>query len=236
MTQISQTSFASRLARAEKLHTILLTFTDYDSGEGDLTAEALLTIITNLKDTQSKHATSQHQFSEAVKQRLDLYLKNPVSISKTITLVKNYVKGKYKKESQEYASIETLVNKIRGEKPVTINKNSTEETISQSEKSYGAQLTNLTDLVTLIEGFEGYKPANANIKLPQLQTLKDQAILSNNTVTEKFAVFKPKIKERQTGFNALSDTAGRIKNMVMSQYGNNSPQYNLIKGLEFTKS
>ena len=53
-----------------------------------------------------------------------------------------------------------------------------------------------------------------------------------NTVSQKLALYKPLITIRQNGFKELSEVAGRIKDMVKSQYGQDSTEYNLVKGLK----
>jgi len=51
-------------------------------------------------------------------------------------------------------------------------------------------------------------------------------------VSTKLAVFKPLVQTRIEGFEALSAKAQRIKDMVKAQYGLNSSEYDLVKGLK----
>lgn len=113
--------------------------------------------------------------------------------------------------------------------------NATEETISRSEKSYGSQLQNFTDIIDLLQRFGAdYAPSNIAVKISTLQALQNEAILLNNKVSVTYGAFKPKINERQTGFKNLNDTANRIKEMVKSQYGIDSQEYKLIRKLNFS--
>ncbi|WP_310555535.1 hypothetical protein [Flavobacterium sp.] len=52
-------------------------------------------------------------------------------------------------------------------------------------------------------------------------------------MTLKYGAFKPTIAKRQNIFKTLLETASRIKEAVKSQYGTDSAEYKLIKGLRF---
>jgi hypothetical protein len=77
-----------------------------------------------------------------------------------------------------------------------------------------------------------YNPANSNITIPKLKNLKNQAIEKNNSVVEAYNQITPKQDSRAALYNQLSQKATRIKDFVKSQYGVNSSEYNLIKGLK----
>lgn len=236
MKQISETSFAARLSRAATFKTTLASFADYAPGEQHLTAESLQLLIDNLTVTQSKLTLTKHAFSEAVKDRKAIFVKEPNSIAKTATRTKAYIRAKYKKDSQEFQSIDKLVSKIRGQKPIVINNSSTEETISRSERSYGAQVQNFSDIITLITEFgASYTPANESIQIENLQILLTQATTLNQNTTLKFVAYKPKINERMDGFAELANRISDIKDMVLSQYGFGSEQHKLIKSFRFGK-
>jgi len=235
MAQNSQASFGARLSRAKQLYQFINSFADYDPDVASLSPAKFQLLIETMDTTQQEHTLTHHLFAESAKERAKTFATNDDSISKKATLLKAYVKAKFKKESQQFADVDKLVNKIRGEKPIKTSEESDTQTISRSEKSYGSQLQNFTDLVTLAIQFGAeYAPANKAIKLAELQATLDTATFLNNETTVKFAAFKPKIAQRKDGFAQLSETANRIKEMVKSQYGVTSDQYKLIKGLNFT--
>lgn len=235
MARNSQASFAARLSRAKQLHQFIHSFTDYASDLASLSPASFLLLINSMDTTQQEHTLTHHLFAEAAKERAKAFYANEDSVNKKATLLKAYVKAKFKKESQQYADVEKLVNKIRGEKPIKTSEGSDAQTISRSEKSYGSQLENFTDLVTLAIQFgTAYAPANQIIKLSELRSTLETATSLNNETTIRFAAFKPKIAQRQVGFAQLSETANSIKEMVKSQYGVTSDQYKLIKGLNFS--
>lgn len=234
MASTSQASYAARLARAEQFYQLINNFQNYNPGLAELTPSGFQTLVTGLSETQAKHTTTHHEFSEAVRQRKNTFTLHPNSLSKTLTLVNSYVRAKNGTQSQQYIDLNGFIKKIRGVKPSPITTNSTHDSISRSEKSYGAQLQNFTDIITLLEQFgPNYEPTNVAIKIPALNILHTSATQANNAVTIKFSAYHPKINERQLGFKTLTDTTTRIKEMVKAQYGINSSEYNLIKGFDF---
>lgn len=235
MAHYSQASFSARLSRAKQLYQFVNSFEEYESDAIELSPPRFLDLIEIMDRTQQEHTRTHHLFAESAKERAKAFASADDSISKKATLVKAYVKAKFKKESQQFADIENLVNKIRGEKPAKISEGSDATTISRTEKSYGSQLENFKDIISLAILFDThYAPTNEEIKLRELQTTFEKAALLNNDTSLKFAAFKPKIAERKDGFEKLSETANRIKEMVKSQYGVSSDQYKLVRGLNFS--
>ncbi|CAM3702276.1 hypothetical protein FSS13T_18930 [Flavobacterium saliperosum S13] len=235
MATPSQASYAARLARAEQFYQFISTFQNYNPGIPELTPEGFQNLVTQLSSTQSQHTVTHHEFSEAVRLRKKTFMLNPDSLTKTLTLVNSYIRAKNGVTSQQYIDVNSFVKKIRGEKPVPVTANSTQDSISRSERSYGSQLQNFSDIITLLQQFgPEYDPANVAIKIPALNTLHTHAATANNTVTHKFSAYQPKINERRNGFKTLADTTSRIKEMVKAQYGSTSEEYKLIKGLNFS--
>jgi len=234
MASISQASFAARIGRAQQLYQYINSFTGYTTDVPELMPAPFNDLITSLLAVQSEHTTTHHDFAEAAKNRREFFTKSQNSISKKLTLVNAYVRAKKGNTSQQYIDVNTLVKKIRGEKPTKVTINSVVTTISNSERSYGSQVQNLTNVVSLLEQYgTDYNPTNPNISLANLQTIKDQATALNNDAAVKFAAYLPKIAARVSTFKQLNETAIRIKGMVKSQFGNNSIEYNLVKGLLF---
>jgi inorganic triphosphatase YgiF len=124
-----------------------------------------------------------------------------------------------------------LVTKIRGEK---VKESNTVDlkTHSVSQQSYGSLLLNFQNLINDLESLGGlYDPTNSTIKISNLLTIKNQAETANDKVTMAFASLTPKQDQRLDAFELLSSKAQRIKDLVQSQYGINSSEYKLVKGL-----
>lgn len=229
----SRASFSSRLTEGEKLIEFLNTFTNYDPGDAGLTAAAFQTQTTALHAVETEHTSKHHDYSLAAFNRRKFFEKEEDSIAKLLSPIGANVRGKFGNQSQQYHDIKTLVLKIRGQKrKITITDNSGGETISRSEKPYGSQLIYLSDMITLLTQFgTDYTPINDSIKIRNLQDVLTFATDATNQVSQKLALYKPLIGARRDGFKQLSATAKRIKDMVLSQYGQESNEYKLVKGL-----
>jgi hypothetical protein len=232
MKSKSRASYSSSLTDGEKLIQFLNIFTNYTPGDAELTAAAFQTQTDALRVVQENHTIRHHDYSIAAFDRRKFFDKEDNSIAKLLSPIGSNVRGIKGKSSREYHEIQTLILKIRGEKRVKVTENSGEDTISHSEKSYGSQLIYFGDIITLLTQLgTAFAPMNNKITIVKLQTLLTGATTHTNTVSQKLALYKPLISERQLGFKKLSETAGRIKDMVKSQYGLDSTEYNLVKGL-----
>lgn len=234
MSSRSQASYASRLSKGKKLYQFIITFPGYAPDVEECRSEPFKTLLDNMDITQVQYTETRHAFAEVAKQRKKLFVAEPDSLSKRITLMNSYIRGKFQRESQIYADVNTLVKKIRGDKPVKIVRETETEILSRSERSYGSQAEYLADLITLAAQLgAGYAPINSLIKLEKLQELHAKMLDLNNEAAAKLAIFKPFIIERQNNFEQLAETAARIKEMVRVQYGVDAIEYKLVKGISF---
>lgn len=232
MTSISQESFAARLSRGKKLQQLINSFPDYMPDVPEYQPEAFKTALQAMDVTQTQHTRAHLAYAEACRQRRLLFRSDTDSMSKRITLINSYIRGKFKKDSSIYADVNALVRKIRGEKPIIVTRDADTETLSRSERSYGSQAENFANLITLMQELgTAYSPANSSIKLEKLLLLKTDIEQLNENAALKQADFKPKIAERLDGFKKLDKTSNGIKDMIKSQYGIDSSNYKLVKGL-----
>ena len=233
MNSKSRASFSSRLTEAEKMVEYVNTFTDYDPGEEDLKATSLLADTVVLHTIQTDHTTKHFSYAQAANDRRKFFEKEDNSIAKLLSPIGSYIRGKMGKDSQEYKEIMIQIKKLRGERKIKVTENSSADTISRCEKSYGSRLIYFGDIITLLTQFgPNYAPPREQIKIEQLQTVLNSATDLTNNVSSKLAVFKPLIQSRIDGFQTLRAKAIRIKDMVKSQYGLNSSEFKLIKGLK----
>lgn len=232
MNSKSRASFSSRLTEGEKLIQYLNTFPNFTPGDEALTAAAFQTQTDALRTVQETHTTKHFDYSKAAFDRRKFFDGESNSISKLLPPIGANIRGKLGRDSQQYHDIRALVLKIRGQKRIVVSENSKEETISRCEKSFGSQLIYFGDIITLLTRFgTDYAPMNGKIKIASLEQLLLNATSATESVSKKLAQYKPWITARHNGFRQLSATANRIKDMVLSQYGFDSPEYNLVKGL-----
>ena len=88
------------------------------------------------------------------------------------------------------------------------------------------------DIISTVGQFTGYNPTNATIKIAGLQAISTQLTTLNNTVAQKIQVLKTARATRQNLYTDLKDRVQRIKSYVKAQYGLNSNEYKLIKGIQ----
>lgn len=233
MKSTSRASYSSRLTNADVLVENLNTFTNFNSGDPDLTAAAIQTKTVALREIQTQHTEKHFDYSQAASNRRKFFDKEDNSISKLLSPIGANIRGKFGKDSQEYKEVSALILKIRGQRRIKVTENSGEETISRSEKSFGSQTIYFSDLITLLIKFDrNYNPMNEKIKIDALQTVLNGATTNTNTVSKKLALYKPLISQRIDGFKELSTIASRVKDMINSQYGVSSPEYKMVKGLK----
>lgn len=234
MNSKSQGSYVARLSKSEQLHEYLLNFENYTPGDETLTTEAISTLITELHAIQNQYIQTQNDYLLATEVRKKSFVKEPDAIGKLLSPIGSYVRGKMGIDSRYYQEISSLIKKIRGVSNSTITKSNSENTISSSERSFGSQLQNFNDIITLIQEFgEAYQPANPLISLETLQALYRVAFENNKKVSKTISLFKPNIDKRQDAYKTLTKVANSVKNMVKSQYGVDSTEYNLVKVLMF---
>jgi len=232
MSSTSERSFGSRLENARKLKTNLQSFQNYQPASGEFSIDDLNTTIQSIESINPQVASALIEYRQSVADRRIVYATSPSSIKKIITPINAFTRAKFGKDAASYIALNTLVIKIRGTQLKA--KNATDKTTySVSQQSYGSILLNFQNIISNLEslGIE-YNPANSTITINKLIELKNQAIQNNNTVVEKYSQLSPKQDSRVERYNQLSQKATRIKDFVKSQYGINSSEYNLIKGLK----
>jgi len=116
--------------------------------------------------------------------------------------------------------------------PVDPNAPAQSKIISQSEHSYGSMTQFFNDIISTLGQFTGYNPTNTAIKIAGLQATATQLTTLNNTVAQKIQALKIARASRQSSYTDLRDRVQRIKSYVKAQYGINSNEYKLIKGIK----
>lgn len=231
MSSTSERSFGSRVEKARKLKTFISGFENYQPASGEFSIADLQSAIDAIETLNPQVATALFNYHQVVAQRRDIYTKSPLSIKRIITPVNAYQRAKFGKTSSSYLTSRALVLKIRGEKLKAQTKTD-KETHSVSQQSYGSILHNFQSYINDLEALGLlYDPANQDITISNLISLKNQAAQSNEEVTLAYGILTPKQDQRLIAFNTLSEKAQRIKNYVQSQYGIESSQYKLVKGL-----
>lgn len=227
-------SFATRLANAKTLHTILQSLKDYSVDDAELTVEGFAQLLGRLEGVEASHTEGHRAFDDAIVLRHDLFANSADTLSKKATRIRFYMKSRFRNQMAVLEGANRHIDKIKGQDLVRYQAEAGEKTISRAEKSFGAQLVNFTDLITFLGTLNGsYRPANATITVEALSALRDQMADANRQATLAHGMWKQRINDRRQVFAELADVTLRIKDAIRSQYGTNSDVYAQIRDFDF---
>lgn len=234
MKSNSETSYGARIGNAEKLVATVQNFNGYVAIKPVYSSAAYSVLIAEIKNQNFAVATKKQDYSLAVTNRKLIFETSDTSIKKLLSPINGAVKvifGKTAKESTDIAAIIAKIRGANGRKSKT--KKEDEESVSQSYQSYNSKAQFFIDLIAYLTNFGvDYAPANNNVTILNLNKVYNDAIDANNKVRDSFTKFIKVNESRIASYNQLAQNAQGIKDSIKSQYGYNSVEYNLIKGLK----
>ena len=235
MASTSENTFGAKLRRAQDLLTFIVGFLGYAPPRTQESVASMTTLINSIVATNGTESSQQENYKAAVDNRQAAFSKKTGSIEKLLSPIKGAVEAQYGKKSTEAVTVNAIIKKMRATKltkaPVDPTKPAQEKTISQSERSYGSMTQFFNDIVNSLTQFTAFNPSSNALKIAALQTTATQLTNLNNAVAQKIQTLKTTRASRLNQYADLKDRVQRIKAYVKAQYGNNSTEYNLIKGL-----
>jgi hypothetical protein len=234
MKSNSEKSFGARIGNAEKLVTALQNFSDYQALKPEYSITEYSNFITNIKAQNDVVATKKKTFSLSIDHRHQIFNTGNNAIKKVLSPINGVVKVIYGKNAKESKDIAAIIAKLRGANGRKRKTQKLEvETISQSYQSYNSRVQFFEDLIVYLTNFGGdYAPVNEVISIAKLTNIYNSAIEANNQVMDSLTKFVQVNDARIVSYAQLSITAQSIKDSIKSQYGYNSVEYNIIKGLK----
>ena len=236
MASTSENTFGARLRRAQDLLNYIQGFTGYNPPRTQEAVAAFTTLVNTIISTNGNESSIQQQYKAAVDLRLAAFKGTPGSVEKLLAPIKGAVESQFGKKSTESVAVTAIIKKMRSTKlikpPVDPNAPAQIKFISQSEHSYGSMTQFFNDIISTLGQFTGYNPTNTTIKIAGLQATATQLTTLNNTVAQKIQALKTARASRQSSYTDLKDRVQRIKSYVKAQYGINSNEYKLIKGIK----
>lgn len=233
MRSISETSYGARIGNAEKLVAALQNFNGYIPVRPEYSISDYTDFIQNTKTENTTVASKKQAYSLAVEDRLQVFVKGPLAIKKILSPINGTVKVSFGRNSKEAKDVAAIIAKIHGNNGKKVSDKPDEETVSQSYKSYNSMTQFFSDIIANLTAFgTGYSPANASLNVAGLTNIYDNAVTANSNVMNTFTQFAQSNATRIEAYFELSQTAIRIKDSVKAQYGVNSTEYRLIKGLK----
>ena len=233
MASTSETTIGAKVTNAEKISTNLKAFAGFASSDPALSAAELDKLIERIKAKNTDTASSAQAYSAAVDTRQKLFQKDGNSLINLLSPIGATIRSSFGKTSKEASNITTMITKIRGIKVKKDKKEPDSEFVSQSERSFGSMTQNFSDMITTLSNFKAkYAPANADIVLAALQAKLTSLTAANIEVTATYGQLKLKRDQRSDLYQQLTDITQRIKDAVKGQYGLQSTEYKLIKGIK----
>jgi hypothetical protein len=235
MTNTTENSFGARLHRAQDLINYIQGFTNYAPPREQESLANFTTLINSIVSTNGSESSVQHQFKSAVNLRQAAFKGTSKSVEKLLAPIKGAVESQYGKNSTESEAVTSIINNMRSTKlvkpPIDPNAPKKTKTISQSERSYGSMTQMFNNMISTMGQFTDYNPTNDAIKISGLQATATQLTTLNNTIAQKIQALQIARASRQTQYADLQERVQRIKSYVKAQYGINSNEYKLIKGI-----
>ncbi len=234
MSSNSEVSYGARVGNAEKLVAALQNFNNYTPIKPEYSITAYNDLITAVKSQNNDVASKKQSYSLAVEKRKQVYDLKINAINKLLSPINAAVKVSFGRTAKEATDVAGIIAKIRGaniKNKKTANPD--EATVSQSYQSFNSKAQFFADLIANLSNFgTNYTPVNSEITIAELNNRYNDAITANNDVMNNFTQFVQNNKVRIETYNTLSKIGIRIKDSIKAQYGNNSTEYNLIKGLK----
>jgi hypothetical protein len=233
MNKVSEASFGAKLFRAQSLSTYIIGFTNYSPAYTEAEPTNYAASLVAIADANNLVAATTTAYSTAIANRSKLFHKEATSVVKIGALIRGFVAGQYGKDSVEYKQIDKQLSKLSSGKVsrTTDADGNIKLGPSQSELSFGSMTQTFANIITILESFNNYNPSRFELQIPQLRANLSNIITANAEVVNTHSPMKVAIDNRKGLYENLSKVSQRIKEYVKGNYGTQSNEYKLIKGL-----
>jgi hypothetical protein len=131
--------------------------------------------------------------------------------------------------------LKCLIQKIKASKliKVTIDPNQTDAdtAIANTEKSFEGMFELFYQLVETLFEYPRYNPTRDDIKAANLHVFANKVAGLNSDVISFYKGLSSTRSKRKAQYEELKIRIQKIKNYLKSEYGINSSEYNLIRGI-----
>jgi hypothetical protein len=232
MASTSEASFGAKLANAHKMSDAISTFTNYAHPNSTESVVAFKALLTATEASNSAVASDTDAFNTVVKARELAFRRDDISIIKLMSPIRLAVVAQFGKSSREEKSVMTVISRIRNSKIVNYtDKAGNNQTISQSEQSYGSLTQLFKDLVSVLSNFTAYNPSRNELKTATLSTFANSLEGLSQSVNLARLQLTASRAARLQNYTDLHERSQRIKAYVSSEYGFKSQENAAIKGL-----
>ena len=236
MNSTIESSYGAKLRKAQDLLTLIQGFNNFTPPPRQESLTAYAALIESISNANSTTATNKQLYKDAVADRQSAYKGNSASIDKLLAPIRGAVDAQFGKNSSESKGIATIVKNMRATKliklPADPTKNVQAKTVSQSERSYGSIIQNFSDIINTLKQIQGYSPSNTVLSVESLLEIQQRVSNLNNVVVQQVGSLKNSQKDRADLYAELKERTQRIKAYIKAQYGMNSNEYQLTKGIK----
>lgn len=209
----------------------------YKPPRPDESIDKLTILLDSIVAANATESVQRENYRAAVALRQSAFTRKDGSVQKLLSPIKGAVDAQYGKNSSEATNLNSLLKKMRSTKiikaPADPTKPENEKTVSQSERSYGSVTQHFNDIVSTISQFSSYDSSNEMLTLASLQAFATKLTDFNNDVAQKTQQLKATKAGRLSKYEDLRDRVQRVKAYIRAQYGVDSNEYKLIKGMSF---
>lgn len=239
-TSVSETGHAKNVANFQTLISFVTGYgATYNPSKNALKLPQLTALATasqaSLADVVTKNTTYNNNVNERVNsfenlKPLATRLVNALQITDAT--------------AEKVGNAKSLNKKMQGSRAKSVAKTSdptapAPTTISTSQQSYDQQIQHLAGIIAVLQSEPSYAPNETELKIATLTAKQADLTAKNSAVATAYASISNSRIARDTTIYApetgLCDTAAEVKKYIKSVFGATSPQFDQVKGIEFTK-
>jgi len=233
----TETSYGARLMRAGDLLNYMKEFPNFNPPRPEENPENFAVFVSTLEKASGTVADLRDRYTITVDARSKEFRTANGSLDKLLAPIRGAVEALYGRKSAEVRVILADINKIRSVKltkaPADPTNPANEEAVSRSQKSYGSLTTIFGEMIRGLENITGYNPSNEMLTIGALTEKLNRMNTLNGEIATMVVQLKDAVANRVQLFEELKSRVQRIKAYTKAQYGVQSSQYKLIKGLKF---
>lgn len=231
----------SKIENAEKMLISIHSFEGFIPPSPDDSEESMKVLLEKLRQSNHIEAATREDYRLKVKSRTSIFKGKMSSLRRLLSPIGSSVRSQYGRKSNEALTISKLIAKFRGNKitseaaPLLVTDEQVKEArIVASDQSYGSLLYYFRNIISSLGQLKpAFNPGNKEITIESLQSFADALSTSNNDLSLTQSTMKRTSVERETLYSQIKERMMRLKESIKSQFGTDSVEYRMVKGLRF---
>ena len=238
MRSTTETGHAKNLANLQDLTEIIVSYgNSYNPTKAKLKLAALITLQDQAKANMAVVSNKSVAYNNATNERETLF----EPLRKLSTRLVSALTST-EATPQTIKDAKTIHRKIQGTratpKPKQVDPNTpAPATISVAQLSFDQQIEHLNTFIEILKAEPSYAPNETDLKITTLYTLHTNLTVANTNVSTNFAaIANARIARNKTFYHPQSGLVAialAVKEYIKSVYGFASPEYKLIRKIQF---